>query len=145
MKEISAAIREGAKAYLNRQYKTISVIGILVALVLYFAFGAIMALGFLAGAVLSAAAGYIGMNVSVRANARVSHAASQGMKPALALAFQGGAITGLLVVGLALLGLAGFFAATGDVKALIGLSFRAARRRHFYQSRRCRRRPCRQS
>ena len=126
MKEISAAIREGAKAYLNRQYKTISVIGILVALVLYFAFGAIMALGFLAGAVLSAAAGYIGMNVSVRANARVSHAASQGMKPALALAFQGGAITGLLVVGLALLGLAGFFAATGDVKALIGLSFGAS-------------------
>jgi K(+)-stimulated pyrophosphate-energized sodium pump len=126
MKEISGAIREGAKAYLNRQYKTIALIAVVLALVLYFAFNTTTAVGFLIGAILSAAAGYIGMNVSVRANARVAHAASGGLKPALALSFQGGAITGLLVVGLALLGVAGFFAATGDVKALVGLSFGAS-------------------
>src|SRR3989344_3242213 len=126
MKEIAAAIALGAKAYLNRQYKTIGIIAFILAVVLYFAFNATTAVGFLIGAILSALAGYIGMNVSVRANSRVAQAASIGMKPALALAFQGGAITGLLVVGLALLGVAGFFAATGDVKALIGLSFGAS-------------------
>ena len=126
MQEISAAIREGAKAYLNRQYKTVAIVAVILIVILYFALGLKSAEGFLVGAVLSAAAGYIGMNVSVRANARVAEAASKGMKPALALAFQGGAITGLLVVGLALLGVAGFFAATGDVKALIGLSFGAS-------------------
>ncbi|MEK7169765.1 MAG: sodium-translocating pyrophosphatase, partial [Patescibacteria group bacterium] len=126
MQEISAAIREGAKAYLNRQYKTVAIVAIVLAVILYFAFGTTTTVGFLVGAVLSAAAGYIGMNVSVRANARVAQAASVGMKQALALAFQGGAITGLLVVGLALLGVAGFFAVTGDVKALIGLSFGAS-------------------
>ncbi len=126
MKEISAAIREGAKAYLNRQYKTIAVIALVLAVVLYFAFNLTTAFGFLVGAVFSSFAGYIGMNVSVRANSRVAQAATLGMKPALALAFQGGAITGLLVVGLALLGVAGFFAMTGDVKALIGLSFGAS-------------------
>ncbi|HBV01533.1 MAG TPA: sodium-translocating pyrophosphatase [Candidatus Taylorbacteria bacterium] len=126
MKEISSAIAQGAKAYLNRQYKTIAVIAVVLAALLYFAFNATTAVGFLIGAILSALAGYIGMNVSVRANSRVAQAASIGMKPALALAFQGGAITGLLVVGLALLGVAGFFAATGDVKALIGLSFGAS-------------------
>ena len=126
MKEISAAIAEGAKAYLNRQYKTIGVIAVALAIILYFAFGATTAVGFLVGAILSAAAGYIGMNVSVRTNSRVAQAATGGIKGALALAFQGGAITGLLVVGLALLGLAGFFALTGDVKALIGLSFGAS-------------------
>ena len=126
MQEISAAIREGAKAYLNRQYKTVAVVAVILAVILYFVFNATTAIGFLIGAILSAAAGYIGMNVSVRANARVAHAASQGLKPALSLSFQGGAITGLLVVGLALLGLAGFFALTGDVKALIGLSFGAS-------------------
>ncbi|MDO8620205.1 MAG: sodium-translocating pyrophosphatase [bacterium] len=126
MKEISNAIREGATAYLNRQYKTIALIAIVLIIVMYFAFGLPTASGFLVGAVLSALAGYIGMNVSVRANSRVAQAASLGMKPALALAFQGGAITGLLVVGLALLGVAGFFALTGDVKALIGLSFGAS-------------------
>ena len=126
MQEISSAIREGAKAYLNRQYKTVAVVAIIMAVILFFAFGLKSALGFLVGAILSAAAGYIGMNVSVRANTRVAQAASVGMKQALALAFQGGAITGLLVVGLALLGVTGFFAATGDVKALIGLSFGAS-------------------
>ncbi len=126
MKEISSAIATGAKAYLNRQYKTIAIIAVILAVILYFAFGTATSAGFLLGAVLSALAGYIGMNVSVRANSRVAEAASIGMKPALALAFQGGAITGLLVVGLALLGVSGFFALTGDVKALIGLSFGAS-------------------
>ncbi|TSC55927.1 MAG: K(+)-stimulated pyrophosphate-energized sodium pump, partial [Parcubacteria group bacterium Greene0416_79] len=126
MKEISSAIAQGAKAYLNRQYRTIAVIGALIAIVLFVAFNLTTALGFIVGAVLSALAGYIGMNVSVHANSRVAQAASRGLKDALALAFQGGAITGLLVVGLALLGVAGFFAATGDVKALIGLSFGAS-------------------
>jgi len=126
MKEISSAIREGAQAYLNRQYKTIAVIALILAVILYFAFNATTAIGFIVGAVFSALAGYIGMNVSVRANSRVAEAAKTGLAPALALAFQSGAITGLLVVGLALLGVAGFFAITGDVKALIGLSFGAS-------------------
>ena len=126
MQEIAAAIREGAQAYLNRQYKTIAVIAVILAVILYFAFGSTMTAGFLVGAILSALAGFIGMNVSVRANSRVAQAATEGMRPALALAFQGGAVTGLLVVGLALLGVAGFFALTGDIKALIGLSFGAS-------------------
>ncbi len=126
MREIAEAIREGAKAYLNRQYKTIAVIAVILAVILYFAFGTLMTVGFLVGAVLSALAGFVGMNVSVRANSRVAQAATEGIRPALALAFQGGAVTGLLVVGLALLGVAGFFALTGDIKALIGLSFGAS-------------------
>jgi len=126
MQEISSAIMQGAKAYLNRQYKTVAIVAVILTVALYFALGLKSASGFLVGAALSAAAGYIGMNVSVRANSRVAQAATLGMKQALALAFQGGAITGLLVVGLALLGVAGFFAATGDVKALIGLSFGAS-------------------
>ncbi|MDO8564928.1 MAG: sodium-translocating pyrophosphatase [bacterium] len=123
MREISSAIAQGARAFLNRQYKTIAVIALALTVVLHFALGVQTALGFLVGAILSAVAGYIGMHVSVRANVRVAHAAGIGLKPALALAFQGGSVTGLLVVGLALLGVAGFFALTGDIKALIGLSF----------------------
>ena len=126
MREISAAIREGAKAYLNRQYRTVAIVAIVLTVILFVAFNAMTAAGFLLGAALSALAGYIGMHVSVRANSRVAEAAKRGLAPALALAFQGGAITGLLVVGLALLGVAGFFAFTGDVKALIGLSFGAS-------------------
>ena len=126
MQEIAAAIQAGAKAYLNRQYRTIGVIAIILFVVLWFTLGFKIAIGFILGAVLSAIAGYVGMNVSVRANVRTAEAARLGLAPALALAFQGGAITGLLVVGLALLGVTGFYAITGDVASLIGLAFGAS-------------------
>ena len=126
MREIAAAIQAGAKAYLNRQYRTIAIIGVILFLVLGFGLGWTIALGFLVGAVLSALAGYIGMNVSVRSNVRTAEAARNGLAAALSLAFQGGAVTGLLVVGLALLGVAGFYAITGDVNSLIGLAFGAS-------------------
>ena len=112
MKEISSAIREGAKAYLNRQYKTIFYIAIVLFIILWLAIGLTTALGFLLGAFFSALAGYGGMNVSVRANSRTAEAAKSketGLKDALAIAFQGGSVTGLLVVGLALLGVSLFF------------------------------------
>src|SRR3989344_3000584 len=126
MQNISSAIREGAKAYLNRQYKTIFYIAIFLFAILWFAVGLTTALGFLLGAFLSALAGYIGMNVSVRANSRTAEAAKNketGLQDALSIAFRGGAVTGLLVVGLALLCVSIFFILTGDVKALIGLGF----------------------
>ena len=123
MQSISSAIREGAKAYLNRQYKTIFYIAIILFMVLWLAIGITTALGFVLGAFLSALAGYVGMNVSVRANSRTAEAAKTGLKEALSVAFKGGSVTGLLVVGLALLGVAVFFAITGDIKALVGLGF----------------------
>lgn len=123
MKEIAQAIQEGAKAYLNRQYKTIAVIAGVLFLILWPTLGLATAIGFLVGAVFSALAGYIGMNVSVRANVRTAEAAHKGLGAALTLAFNGGAVTGLLVVGLALLGVAGFYAITNDIVALIGLAF----------------------
>lgn len=122
-KEISDAIREGATAYLKRQYKTIIIIAAVLSVGIYFGLGLKTAIGFLVGGFLSALAGYIGMNVSVRANVRVAEAAKEGLKPAFNLAFKGGAITGFFVCSLALLSVSGFYFITNDVSALIGLGF----------------------
>lgn len=109
MQEIALAVQEGASAYLNRQYTTILFVGLLVAILLGLFLGQWVAIGFAIGAVLSGVAGYIGMNVSVRANVRTAEAAREGLAPALAIAFKSGAITGMLVVGLGLLGVAGYY------------------------------------
>lgn len=123
MVEISQAIREGAKAYLNRQYKTVAYVALVIFSILYFALGWLTSVGFLVGAVASALAGYIGMYVAVRANVRTAESAKSGLENALTLAFRGGSVTGLLVVGLGLLVVTLFYMVTGDVKALIGVGF----------------------
>jgi K(+)-stimulated pyrophosphate-energized sodium pump len=110
MREIASAIQEGATAYLNRQYTTIAVVGVIIAVVISFLLGWLVGLGFVIGAVLSGAAGYIGMNISVRANVRTAEAARSGLARGLEIAFRSGSVTGMLVAGLALLGVAGYFA-----------------------------------
>ncbi|QKQ24681.1 sodium-translocating pyrophosphatase [Candidatus Ruthia endofausta] len=131
MKEISDAIAQGANAYLNRQYSTIAMVGVVLLVIITYFLGIAVGLGFLVGAVLSGATGYIGMNVSVKSNSRTAQAANNGMNAAFQVAFKGGAVTGILVVGLALLGVSGYYAGMIEygvaqkdaLHALIGLAF----------------------
>ena len=136
MQEIAAAVQEGARAYLNRQYRTIAIVGVVILIVLAVALGIRVAIGFLIGATLSGAAGYIGMNVSVRANIRTAEAARNGLDAGLSIAFKAGAVTGLLVVGLGLLGVAIYYFILRAItpvtdlrevlEAMVGLSFGAS-------------------
>ncbi len=136
MQEIAAAVQEGARAYLNRQYTTIAIVGVVILIILGLAVGIRVAVGFLIGAALSGSAGYIGMNVSVRANVRTAEASRKGLDAGLGLAFKSGAITGLLVVGLGLLGVSIYYFILRAItpatelrqvlEAMVGLSFGAS-------------------
>lgn len=126
MREISLAIQEGSSAFLKRQYKAVGIIAVILFVVIWKMLGLIVAVGFLIGAISSAAAGFFGMNISVRSNAKTAAAASNGLAASLSLAFKAGSVTGFLVVALGLLSVAGFYLLTGDLKALIGLAFGAS-------------------
>jgi K(+)-stimulated pyrophosphate-energized sodium pump len=130
MKAIASAIQEGAMAYLNRQYKTVAVIAVLLAILIAWAINLPTAIGFILGAIMSATAGYLGMNISVRSNVRCANAAKEGMQKALSVAFKGGAVTGISVASLALLGVSGLYIALGgDVNAVekvVGFGFGAS-------------------
>ena len=137
MQEIAAAIQEGAQAYLRRQYTTIAIVGVVILVVVFFLISKLAALGFLIGAVLSGAAGFAGMLISVRANVRTAHAASLSLDKGLSMAFSAGAITGMLVAGLALIGVAGYYAVLTEllhlkptdrevIDALVALGFGAS-------------------
>src|SRR5213595_3468941 len=126
MREIAAAIQEGAAAYLNRQYTVIAIIGVIIAVVIGFFVGWTTAALYVVGAALSASAGYVGMNIAVRSNLRTAEAARGGLNKALQVAFRGGAVTGFMVVGLGLLGVSAAYLIFKDPDALVGLAFGAS-------------------
>ena len=126
MKEIAAAIKEGAMAYMARQYKTIAIFAVVITVILALLFNYVIAAGFLFGAILSGVSGYIGMNISVRANVRTANIAKNGLQEALSVAFKGGSVTGMAVVGLALFAVSVFYAIFKDPAMLVGLGFGAS-------------------
>ncbi len=123
MQEIAKAIQQGAAAYLGKQTQAVAIVAVVVGTLLWWKLGLISMVGFLVGAILSALAGYIGMTVAVRANVRTAEAAKSGLAAAFGLAFRGGAVTGLLVVGLGIIGVAGMYALTHNISALVALGF----------------------
>ena len=134
MQDIAAAIQEGARAYLNRQYKTIAIVGIIILIIILFALGIWVAVGFFIGAFLSGSAGYVGMLMSVQANVRTAEASRKGLAAGLNIGFKSGAVTGMLVAGLALLSIASYYLILlkfnvenrETINALVGLGFGAS-------------------
>src|SRR3989338_6160390 len=126
MKQIASAIKEGANAFLNRQYKKVAIFTIIIAVVLYLAINSVTAVTFILGAILSAIAGYIGMQVSIRANVRTAQAASKGVNEALKVSFLGGSVNGMSIVGLGILGMSILYIILGDVNAMLGFGFGAS-------------------